>query len=220
MSTGCRRARSTSHGPLQEQRPRHRVQPVRGVRHGRTCSARRPFADVDARHRPRDAHARSTRLAEDPLADVVRRRRPQPAGLRPGDPLGRRCPSRSRSPTRPAWTASGGAWTCPPSSAAPASRRRCGGRPAELGPRRQPGRAHVHRPARPSPACSTATATTEQKKLAQLMIDRALGRDDGAHRAGRRLRRRRRPHQGRRSSPTAPGTSRASSGSSPRPSTT
>ena len=36
-----------------------------------------------------------------------------------------------------------------------------------------------------------------------------LGLDHGAHRAGRRLRRRRRPHQGRRSRTTAPGTSTA-----------
>ena len=47
-----------------------------------------------------------------------------------------------------------------------------------------------------------------------------LGRHHGAHRARRRLRRRRRPHQGHRSTTTAPGTSRASSGSSPPPSPT
>ena len=34
------------------------------------------------------------------------------------------------------------------------------------------------------------------KKIAQLMVDKRLGRHDGAHRARRRLRRRRRPHQG------------------------
>ena len=44
-----------------------------------------------------------------------------------------------------------------------------------------------------------------------------LGHHDGAHRARRRLRRRRRPHQGHRRTTTAPGTSRASSASSPRP---
>ena len=47
-----------------------------------------------------------------------------------------------------------------------------------------------------------------------------LGRHHGAHRAGRRLRRRRRPHQGHAAPRTAAGTSRAPSGSSPPASTT
>ena len=122
--------------------------------------------------------------------------------------------------TRPAWTASGGGSDLPaelggtrrPAVAALGARR--------AGPRRQPGRLRCTPPARPSPASSTATAPTEQKKLAQLIVDKRLGRHDGAHRARRRLRRRRRPHQGRPAATTAPGTSRASSASSPRPSTT
>ena len=58
------------------------------------------------------------------------------------------------------------------------------------------------------------------KQIAQHIVDRQLGHHHGAHRAGRRLRRRRRPRQGHASTTTAPGTSRASSGSSPRPSAT
>ena len=58
------------------------------------------------------------------------------------------------------------------------------------------------------------------KQIAQLIVDKQLGHHDGADRARRRLRRRRRPHQGHRRTTTAPGTSRASSASSPRPSTT
>ena len=46
-----------------------------------------------------------------------------------------------------------------------------------------------------------------------------VGRHHGAHRARRGLRRRRRPRQGHPATRTAPGTSRASSASSPRPST-
>ena len=54
------------------------------------------------------------------------------------------------------------------------------------------------------------------KQIAQHMVDRQWGTHHGAHRARRRLRRRRRPRQGRRRTTTAPGTSRASSASSPR----
>ena len=62
--------------------------------------------------------------------------------------------------------------------------------------------------------------TEAQKRYAELAIENAVGRHHGAHRAGRRLRRGRGPRQGRTSRTTAPGTSRASSASSPAPSTT
>ncbi len=62
--------------------------------------------------------------------------------------------------------------------------------------------------------------TPEQKRFAERAIERGWTADHGADRTGRRIRRRRGPHQGGASSPTARGISRVSSGSSPAPSTT
>ena len=62
--------------------------------------------------------------------------------------------------------------------------------------------------------------TAGAEALGEALRREALGLDDGAHRAGRRLRRRRRPHPRDPAGRTAPGTSRASSASSPAASTT
>ena len=57
--------------------------------------------------------------------------------------------------------------------------------------------------------------TERDKRIAQIMIERQLGRDHGAHRARCGLRRGSGPDPGVPGSPMGPGTSKASSGSSP-----
>ena len=88
--------------------------------------------------------------------------------------------------------------------AGPPRRARRHGRPAvaalghrRAGPRRQPGRAHVLRRLRLRQGPVPPRAPTEQKKLASTGRRPPVGRHHGADRARRRLRRRRRPHQGR-----------------------
>ena len=87
------------------------------------------------------------------------------------------------------------------------------------GPRRQRPRLDVRR----RPAVRRGRAPQRQRARQAHRRDHGrapVGRHDGADRARRGLRRRRRPRQGHRRTTTAPGTSRASSASSPRPSTT
>ena len=120
---------------------------------------------------------------------------------------------------RASWTPSGSASTCRPSWAASVAPRTPGLGRGRADPGRQPGGLDVLRRPELRPGAvgdrhPGAAAVRRAGHRAQ------VGHHDGADRAGRRLRRRRRPDQGHRSSPTAPGTSRASSGSSPAPSTT
>ena len=153
-----------------------------------------PFEEVDAdtaRVDPRRGRPAGPRGAR----RVVRGRRPQPAGLRPGDRTRRRCPSRSRRATRPGWT---------PSGAGSSSPAELGGQPA---PRTLDWSvAELVLGANPpvwmyASGPSFATIVLPQRQRAR-QADRpahdraAVGRHHGAHRAGRRLRRRRRPHQG------------------------
>ena len=171
-------------------------------------------------HRAQHPRPRSSGWPTNELAESLLDVRPQPAGLRPGDPHRDDAGVLQEVATRPTWTPSGGAWTCPRSSAAPSSRRRLRWAVAELVLGSNPA---VHMYAS-GPAFAARRLPARHRgaeaRSPQRMVDGQLGRHDGAHRAGRRLRRRRRPHQGRSSRRTAPGTSRASSASSPRPSTT
>ena len=159
-------------------------------------------------------------LRHRPARGVVRRRRPQPTGVRPGDALGHAAAVAQGQPTGRCGTASGGACACPPSSAATASRPSVQWAASELHPRLEPGRLHVHGRARTSPPSCTATAPSEQQRWAELMIDRGWGatmvltEPDAGSDVGAG------PHEGDHSRPTAPGTSTASSASSPRASTT
>ena len=86
-----------------------------------------PYAEIDE-DTARSILDEVERLATGPLAESLLDVRPQPAGLRPRHPLGDDARRRSGRATRPTWTPSGGGWTCPRSSAAPWSRRRCAGR--------------------------------------------------------------------------------------------
>ena len=146
------------------------------------------------RHRPQ--HPRGGRPARPrgPRGEL-RRRRPQPAASSTRRPTPRRCPSRSGSRTRRSWTPSSGGSTCPPSSAAPPRRGPCGGRSPRWCSAPTP-RSGCTPPAPPSPTRAAIEGTEEQKKWAKLFVEQAVGLDDGAHRAGRRLGRRRRPHPG------------------------
>ena len=204
--------------PLQEQPARHRVQPLRGAR---------------PRRGPR-ARARSPRSTSRPPARSSPRSTGWPARTSPRRTRTATATRRSSTP-RPATAPLPGvvqeelpgldgrgvlaAAASPRSSAAPRPRRRInwaigelvlganapiwmyGAGPAFAGV--------VHR-----------NGNERDQKIAQHIVDRQLGHHHGADRARRRLRRRRRPHQGDAATTTAPGTSRASSGSSPRASTT
>ncbi len=199
--------------PLQEQPPRHRVQPLRGAR---------------PRRRPRSGSLRRGRRRDRPLdprrggparprgpGRVVRGQRPQPARLRPRDQhragarvvqeelpgvdgrgvLAPRHPRRARRHPRPLQPQLGD--------------RRAGARRErpDLDVRRRAGvrghRAPQRQRARPEDRPAHRRPPVEHHH--------------GADRARRRLRRRRRPGQGHARTTTAPGTSRASSASSPRP---
>ena len=158
-------------------RPGHR--PVRRDR--RRDRARDP-------RRGRPARARGPRR-------VVRGRRPQPAGLRPRDP--HRPAARVVQEELPGLDGR--------RVLAPGHLRRARRHPGPLQPelgdrragaRRQPRHLDVRRRARRSPASLTATATSATSRSPSYIVDKRLGRHDGADRARRRLRRRRRPHQG------------------------
>ena len=173
-----------------------------------------PFAEVDA-DTARSILARGGPAGPRGPRRVVRGRRPQPAGLRPDDQHRADARVVQEELPRPGWT---------PSTGASSSPAELGGTPApsslelgdrRAGARRQPRRSGCTPPARCSPASCYRNGNERDKKIAQHMVDKQLGRHHGAHRARRRLRRRRRPHQGHPATRTAPGTSRASSGSSP-----
>ena len=153
------------------------------------------YTDLDA-DTAREMLAEMSRLAEGPVAESFVDARPQPAGVRPRDPLGdaarvvqevgARGASRAVG-TRSASTRNSAACRCP--------RRWCGRCTSTCwAPTRRSG-CTAAAPA--SPASSTTSATEEQKKWAVHRRRARLGRHDGAHRAGRGLGRRRRPHQGR-----------------------
>ena len=99
-----------------------------------------------------------------------------------------------KSCKRAAATASGGASRRCPTSAASSPRARSSG-PSPSRSSAPTRRCTCTWPARRSPASSTATATTQQADGPADDRPR-LGRDHGADRARRRLRRRRRPHEG------------------------
>ena len=145
------------HEPLQEQHPRHRVQPLRGARArrgprpGPVRGGRRRHRQVDP-GRGRPAGARGPRR-------VVRGRRPQPAGVRPDDQHRARAGVVHRRATRPGWTPSTGAWAPWPSSAARPPPRASTGRWASWCSARTP-RSGCTARARCSPASCTATATS------------------------------------------------------------
>ena len=184
-------------GPLQEQPARHRVQPVRGASAGERRPGHRAVRRDRRGHRPR--HPARGRAAGPRGPGRVASSTPTAT---------RRCstrrPTRRTMPeslqevaTRPTWTPSAGGCDLPePSSAAsraPPSLRWAvaemvlGANPADLHVRRGPGvRA----------ASCTATARRSRSSSPSSIVEQQLGRHDGAHRARRRLRRRRRPHQG------------------------
>ncbi len=183
------------------------------------AAARGPFAELDE-DTARGIARRGRQAGRGPAGRVLRRRRPQPAGVRPGDQLGdaarvvqevlpdaarRRvvAPGDAARARRPARPRARSCWAV--------AEQVLGANPAlHMYMARRAVRRHPLR----------ATATPTQKQIAQLHDRPRLGRHHGAHRARRRLRRRRRPHQGDRAARRHAGTSRASSASSPRPSTT
>ena len=157
---------------------------------------RRQVRRTRRRHGPRDAH-RDRPAGRGARRRIVRRRRPQPAGVRPRDSLGRAAgvlqevgPRRASTPagTRSASTRNSAACRCRRALRVGAARSTCWA-PTP--------RSRCTRAAPASPRSSTSLGTEEQKKWASAGRRARLGLDHGAHRAGRRFGRRRRPHQGR-----------------------
>ena len=188
-----RRDRRWSREPLQEQPPRHRVQPLRGAR-PRRGPGPGPVQRDRRRDRPRDPGRGRPARPRGPRR-VLRGQRPQPARLRPADRHRRRAGVVQEVLPRAGWTPSTGACRSPRSSAAPPPPRASTGRSPSwcsaptppfwmygAGPgvrgRRAPQRQRARQADRPAHRRPR------------------LGHHDGAHRARRRLRRRRRPHQG------------------------
>ena len=172
-----------------------------------------PFAEVDV-DTASSILSEVDRIAREELAESFR----TPTATRRSStrpPAPRRCPSRSRRATSRGWTPSAGAGHRWRSSAAPRPPSTINWAIGEFVLGANP--ALWMYGAGPMFARRVYRNGNERdKKIAQLMVDQRLGRDDGAHRARRGLRRRRGPHQGAPATTTAPGTSTASSASSPR----
>ncbi len=152
-----------------------------------------PYAEIDE-DTARSILGEVERLATNELAESLHGLRPQPAGLRPGHPVGD--DARRLREVVPGLHGRRVVAAGPPRGA---GRHRLPAEPAlggrRAGPRVQPGRAHVlvrhglrsrDLPARHRGAAQGRPADGR----------RPVGRDHGAHRAGRRLRRRGRPQQG------------------------
>ena len=103
-------------------------------------------------------------------------------------------PEEFRRSYQPSWTPSSGGWTCRQGSAAATRRACCGGRSPSWCWGRTP-RCGCTPPARRSPTRSRR-GHDGAEAVGRAVRRQALGRHHGAHRAGRRLRRRRRPHPG------------------------
>ena len=201
------------HEPLQEQPPRHRVQPLRGARprRGPGHRARSPrstarpratiLAEVDRLAREDLAASFEDSDRNPPVFDPETHTAPLPGVVQ--EELPRLDGRRVLAAARP--------W---PSSAAPPPPPRSTGRSARWCSAPTPPiwmygagpmfAGVIHR-----------NGNERDQRIAQLIVEQRLGHHDGADRARRRLRRRRRPRQGHRRTTTAPGTSRASSASSP-----
>ena len=166
---------------------------------GRERRARAPARsrDMDVDTARDDPAPRSSGWPSDELAESLRRRRPQPAGLRPGDALGHAARVVQEVATRRYMDAEWWRLDLPGRARRHRrARRRCAGRSPSWcsAPTRRCYMYCLRRRVRRRPV--RRTAPTSRSRCAQLDGRPAVGRDDGAHRAGRRLRRRRRPHQG------------------------
>ena len=153
------------------------------------------FGDLDGES-VREMLRRGRAAGRGTAGGVVRRRRPQPADVRPGHAHGEHARVVQEVAAGLAARASGSASASTSTSAA-CPRRRCWpGRSTSSRSVRQPGGVHVSR--RPDLRRHPATdiGNEQQRHWAALAIERKLGRHHGAHRARRRLRCRRRPHQG------------------------
>ncbi len=152
-----------------------------------------PFSRPRCRHRPGHP-GRGTHARRGSAGRLLRRRRPQPAGVRPGRPLG--CHARvvqevlrrlaGRRVVAAGDLPDAGRHPGPPVADLVDRRDGAGRQPGDLDVQLRPGVRQHHRPARHRRAAQDRAADHRQ----------ALGRHHGADRAGRRLRRRRRPHQG------------------------
>ena len=170
------------------------------------------FGDLDG-DSVRQMLAEASRLAEGPLAESFADADRHPPDLRPQDARGQ--PARVVQEVVPGLAAGG----LVPDRARRERRRCAGARDGRLGDQRVSAR----RSARGVHVCGgpgSREHPVPHRQRATAALGRAggraqLGRHHGAHRTRRGIRRRRRAHQGDHSSPTAPGTSTASNGSSP-----
>ena len=128
LPTEYRNARRWGREPLQEQHPRHRVQPLRGA-----SAATRSWAPARSPRSTARPPARSWPRSTGWPARTSPRRSSTPTATRRSStrrPTPRRCRSRSRRATAPGWTPSTGASAPWPSSAAPRPRPASTGRSA------------------------------------------------------------------------------------------
>ncbi len=192
VTTEAGTSRGDHHGALQEQPPRHRVQPVRGTGRGPDTGAR-PVRGYGSSDSPRRA-CRGRQAGYRSAGRVLLGGRPQSTGVRPGrrhrhaargvqevlrGPHGRRvvAPFRTGAPGR---------YGCPAI-----------GRLGRFGahPRVQPGSVHVHERS----DLRRDSRRARQRRAADVRPSgnrAAMGRDDGAHRARRGFGRGCGPHQG------------------------
>ncbi len=204
-------------GPLQEQRPRHRVQPLRGLRHRQDAARTRPFADLDV-DTARGIIAEVAKLAEGPLAASFADADRNPPVFDP-DTNSVTLPESFKKSFKTLYDSEWwrletmpelGGQLVPRTLVWAVAEQVLGSNPA----------LHMYMAGAPFAGILYTQRQRDPEEDGPAHDRPRLGRDDGADRARRGLRRRRRPHQGRSSRPTARGTSRASSASSPRPSTT
>ena len=158
-------------------------------------SAQGDYADLDA-DTVREMLGEMARLAEGPLADSFVDGDRNPPVFDP-ETHTVTLPESFKKSVRPSSTAAGTRSASTRSSAACRCPRRWSWALARARARRQPGGLDVRRRRRLRPDPVYHLGTEEQKKWAVLGRRARLGLDHGADRAGRRLRRRRRPHQGR-----------------------
>ena len=178
--------------PLQDQPARPEFDPF-GCRRRRCLAATRTPISIwirpgtCSRRRPGWRARTSGRATSPPTAS-------RRSSTRPPDSVV--MPDAFSSPSSPSWTPSSGGWICPAAFPARRRRARCGGR----SPRWSSVRTRRSGCMRSGPVVRNQTlwreGTDEQKQLGEALRGEAVGRDDGADRAGRWLGRGRGSHQG------------------------
>ena len=184
---------STGHDPLPFERPRSRVQSVRGARRRRP-DGDRPVRRDGRRHRTGVLHELQT-VAAGPIAASFADADRNPPVYDPAT-FSVTLPESFKKSYRA--LVDGEWYRLEPALRSRRLRRRhraCAGRPPKLVLGANPALFMYSGGPNFASSC-TATARPLQQRMAETMIEKKLGLDDGADRAGRRQRRRRRTDQG------------------------